>query len=138
MNKIELIIKLALAIGGFLVAAIPSLIGIIKTIKDKKLSLAENDLLGHLNIFIEEAEKAYNEVNKILKAKGESAGSAKKETVLTKLQAYALEKGYKFDAEFWSAKIDEVVALTRQVNAVVTNSTTIASTASQLFTKNIK
>ena len=149
MSKLELIIKLACAVGGFLVAAIPSLVGLIKAIKARKVAttiaereLAENDLLAQLNAFIADAEEAYNNVNLILKAQGKSAGSAKKESVITKLHAYALEKGYEFDADFWSEKIDEVVALTRKVNAAVTTATNVAkaatatiNTASQLFKK---
>ena len=53
----------------------------------------------------------------MLKQRNASAGAVKKDTVMTKLQAYAMEKGYEFDAEFWSNQIDEIVALTRTVNA---------------------
>lgn len=142
MDKIELVIKLALAVGGFLVAAIPSVIGIIKAIKDRKNAAnlaakeaANNDLLNQLNAFIQEAEEAYANVNAVLKARGESAGSAKKESVLSKLREYALDHGYDFDSVAWGEKIDEVVALTRKVNATVSNVATIASAATQLFKK---
>ena len=56
-------------------------------------------------------------VDNILKQSGSSAGAVKKDTVMTKLQAYALDKGYEFDVAYWRNKVDEIVTLTKQVNA---------------------
>lgn len=141
MSKLELIIKLACAVGGFLIAAIPSLIGLIKAIKARikatKLAekeAAENDLLSQLNSFIAEVEEVYDNVNQVLKARGQSAGPAKKESVLSKLRTYALDHGYDFDAEFWGEKIDEVVALTRKVNAATKTAVTAAKSAATAVT----
>lgn len=78
---------------------------------------AKNDMLSTVNTLVANAEQSYKEVDAVLKQRGASAGSVKKDSVMTKLQAYALDKGYEFDAEFWSAQIDEIVSLTKTVNA---------------------
>lgn len=67
--------------------------------------------------FISDAEITYKSVDDILKARGQSAGSLKKETVLAKLRTYAIEKGYTIDINVWSDKIDELVKFTKEVNA---------------------
>lgn len=67
--------------------------------------------------FIAQAEKMYSSVDAILKAKGESAGALKKETVLAKLRTYAIEKGFNLDVVEWTDKIDELVKFTKSVNA---------------------
>ena len=63
------------------------------------------------------AEQEFKDYNNFLKARGQSAGSVKKESVLTNLKAYAIEKGYTFIDEDWDKKIDELVTFTRNVNA---------------------
>ncbi len=68
-------------------------------------------------IFIAEAENLYKAYDEILKARGESAGAMKKETVLAKLRTFAIEKGFSLDVSEWSAKIDELVKFTKSVNA---------------------
>lgn len=67
--------------------------------------------------FIADAEITYKTVDEMLKARNESAGSLKKETVLAKLRTYAIEKGYTLDVAVWSDKIDELVKFTKIVNA---------------------
>ena len=67
--------------------------------------------------FISDAEILYKSVDEMLKVKGQSAGTLKKETVLAKLRTYAIEKGYTIDVSIWSKKIDELVKFTKEVNA---------------------
>lgn len=81
------------------------------------LLAAENDLLTVVNGFIAAAEETFAGFDKVMKTQNSSAGGVKKENVMTKLQAYALEKGYKIDLAYWSAKVDELVAFTKSVNA---------------------
>lgn len=78
----------------------------------------KNELLGAANDFVVAAEQTYKEVNDILKSNGGAGcGAVKKDSVMTKLQAACIEKGVEFDSEYWSAKVDELVTLTREVNA---------------------
>ena len=102
---------------------IPAAINLGKAIKariqaenDAAREKANADLLATAQTFIQVAETSFESFNKMLKSQNSSAGPMKKENVLTKLQAYALQKGYEFDTELWSAKIDEIVAFTREVN----------------------
>lgn len=126
------------AVGGFVVAAIPLVCSLIAVIK-KKIKLnkqldattdeaerakleAENaqatvDMTNVLGELIQNAEELYADVALQLKTSGKTAGAVKKDSVMSKLQAYALSKGYDFDEQYWSDKVDTTVALTKKVNA---------------------
>lgn len=78
---------------------------------------AKADLLSTAKDFIVAAEVAFDGFDKMMKAQNGSAGAMKKDTVFNKLQAYALQNGYDFDADEWSATIDELVKFTKAVNA---------------------
>lgn len=140
MENAYIWLKIAIAIITFLVATgIPTVIALVQKVKaykkaketaatatteaEKAAAEAEaekikNELLGHVNEFIANAETTYKDIDAILKQQGKSGcGAAKKEVVLTKIQAFCLEKGIEYDADFWSAKVDELVALTKNVNA---------------------
>ena len=120
-NEILYIIYLA---AGLVVGIIPAIIGFVKAHKEKKTAktiadteAAEKDMIAHAETLIVAAEDFYKSLDTILKSQNESAGPYKKESVLSKLQAYATEKGYKFDINYWSEKINQIVALTKSVNA---------------------
>lgn len=121
MQTIYLIISIASAILG---TVLPAIIGFLKAVKARKLAQTEAekqkanaDLLATAQGFIKSAEETFVEFDRLLKAQQSSAGPMKKESVMTKLQAYAIQNGYEFDTEFWSAKIDEIVEFTKAVNA---------------------
>lgn len=84
---------------------------------DADLAAAELALETAAKSFIADAEVMYKSFDDVLKAKGQSAGTIKKETVLSKLRTYAIEKGITLDVDAWSAKIDELVAFTKKVNS---------------------
>lgn len=134
---IQIILKIVYAVSAFLAAAIPLAIALWTTIK-KKIKLAKDlacttdeaekaklkaadseattDMLQVCNSLIANAETLYGDVANLLKREGKSAGIVKKDSVMSKLQAYALEHGYTFDADYWDKKVDEIVELTRKVN----------------------
>lgn len=134
---IQTILKVIYAVSAFFAAAIPLAITLWMTIK-KKIKLAKDlacttdeaekaklkaanseattDMLQVCNSLIADTEMLYADVANLLKREGKSAGIVKKDSVMSKLQAYALEHGYTFDAEYWNKKIDEIVELTRKVN----------------------
>ena len=137
MEKIELILKIVYVVAAFLATAIPLSIVLIKTIKSKikiskqlvdtadeaekaKLdaanSAATTEMLAVCDELIAKAEELYAGVSDVLKREGKSAGIVKKDSVMAKLQAYALEHGYNFDAAYWDKKVDDKVALTKKVN----------------------
>ncbi len=135
---IQQILSIVYAISAFLAAAIPLAIALWMTIK-KKIKLAKDlvcttdeakkaklkaadseattDMLQVCNSFVINAETLYADVANLLKREGKSAGIVKKDSVMSKLQAYALEHDYTFDAEYWDKKVDEIVELTQKVNA---------------------
>ena len=122
------IIKLIIMITSFVLTLAgtvsPLVIKLRKANKERKAAATEaerekaaNDMLATAQELVKSAEKAFAGFDAVMKQQSSSAGAMKKENVTTKLQAYALTHGYEYDAEYWSAKIDEIVAFTREVNA---------------------
>ncbi len=117
MDKTVQVLKIAVIILGFICTTlIPTIMGLVDAVKKRKAAETEaakqsatNDMLGYLNTLIESAEELYKDV--------QSAGKLRKEDVLSRLYSYALTKGYEYDEEYWSKKNDEIVALTKKVNA---------------------
>ena len=125
MDLLTILKIVSVVLGALCTTIIPTVIALARAIKAKKAAkteaeteAAKNDMLTHVNSLIDNAEEMYKQVDALMKANGiGSTGILKKENVLTKLQAYAIEKGYTFDLDFWSAKVDEIVKLTKKVNA---------------------
>ena len=120
MEAMHIIISVA---ATLVTTLIPSGIALWRSIKACKAAKgeaakekAEADLLATAKGFIAAAEVAFEGFDKTMKSQGSSAGAMKKDTVFNKLQAYALQNGYAFDVDAWSAKIDELVAYTKSVN----------------------
>lgn len=119
------IITIISAVASFLfVTLIPTIIALVKKWKDAKNAKTDaekqaiyNEMIDLAHSAIKEVEETYKNIDVILKSQtGKGSGAVKKEQVLTKLQAYCNQKNIEFDKEKWSAKIDEIVALTKQVN----------------------
>lgn len=85
---------------------------------DAAIAKAELDLTETMQAEVKAAETAYQAFDVVAKQQGNSCGAMKREHVLAKLQAYALSKGYAFDAEKWGAALDAFVAATKVVNAI--------------------
>lgn len=124
MDWVKLIIAVVSAVGTFLATGVPALVKLSNAVKERRAAVEEaekekatNDMLHAANNFIEAAEKTFAGFDTVMKAQNGSAGALKKDTVLTKLQAYAMSNGYTFDEEYWSQKIDNIVAMTKEVNA---------------------
>lgn len=138
MQNIATIIYIVIVVCSFLITAIPAVIAWIKAAKAKKQAKADAEnatteaeiakanaayaeaelqLEQAAKTFIAEAEITYKSLDDILKPRGQSAGAVKKETVLSKLRAFAIENGFTIDVDVWSAKIDEIVKFTKKVNS---------------------
>lgn len=85
---------------------------------DAAAAKAELDLTETMQAEVKAAETAYQTFDAVAKQNGTTCGAMKREHVLAKLQAYALSKGYTFDAEKWGAALDAFVATTKIVNAI--------------------
>lgn len=137
MNWLNILYMLISIVATLVTVGVPSFIAIRKALKDRKEARAaadaakteaekaaaekakaeaEADLLNNAKNFIAAAEVAFDGFDKMMKAQNSSAGAMKKDNVFTKLQAYALQNGYDFDATEWSEKIDKLVEFTKSVN----------------------
>jgi hypothetical protein len=137
IKMLEIIIKVIIGILSALATGIPALIALKKAWSARKKAEADAeaakseaekaeaerakeaanaDLLATAKGFIAAAEVAFDGFDKMMKAQNSSAGAMKKDNVFTKLQAYALQNGYEFDAAEWNEKIDELVKFTKSVN----------------------
>lgn len=124
METVKIIIQLLCVLIPFLGSAIPLAVKLTAENKARKAAetaaereKAENDMLATAQDLVESAEQAFAGFDAVMKKQGSSAGAMKKDNVFTKLQTYALQRGYDFDADYWLKKIDEIVAFTRKVNA---------------------
>ena len=128
--QINEIISLCATIAVFIGTVVSFVIALGKSIKKYKTAktIAEqeaaiNDMTSAAQGFIADAEKLYEDYTKQLIGTGApvttsiKSGALKKDSVMAKLSQYALEKGYVFDSEYWSGYIDELVELTKNVNA---------------------
>lgn len=106
MENLEIILSVAGTALGFLITTVTFFGKYLKNAKAK--NIAENIIkIGNAMIpYIEQAE-AFASYN----------GEEKKQFVMTKANQFAIENGIKFDAETVSAKIEELVKMTKQVNA---------------------
>ena len=119
------IIKAIILVVTFVVGTlVPTLIALKRAWNARKVAETEAakekanaDLLATAKNFIAAAEVAFEGFDRMMKAQNGSAGAMKKDNVFTKLQAYALQNGYEFNADEWSKKIDELVKFTKSVNA---------------------
>ena len=128
--QINEIISLCVTIVLFVGTVASFIVALVKNIKKYKAAKTEaekeaalNDMTSAAQGFIADAEKLYEDYTKQLVGTGVAvttsvkSGALKKDSVMAKLSQYALEKGYVFDSEYWSGVIDNLVELTKNVNA---------------------
>lgn len=123
---VEFVLKIALSVSAILAGTVvPTVISLYRSVKAKQsakteaeIEKANNDLREKALELILVAENTYADVNAILKSYGKSAGAMKKQSVMTSMQQYALDKGYTFDREYWSNKVEDIVSITKQVNYI--------------------
>lgn len=106
MENFELIITLTGTALSLFITCIVFVIRLIKTWRDKKSFLNDLVLQEAIAPLMELAEKYLN-----------YSGDEKKQFVLTKLNQFALENKIKFNAELISNKIEQLIELSKQVNA---------------------
>lgn len=139
MDKLQTILASATAVLGFvLTVLIPFAIKIGVALKKGKAKITQSDedrkraeiaeqhaskmleMTKVANEIIESLEKNFATQDALLKSFDPSSrtlGSVKKECALARLSEYATQIGVEFNREYWSNEIDEIVRLTRNVNA---------------------
>ncbi len=121
------IIKITGTLAGFLFTVlIPTIIVMINRINavrkantEAEKQTAINELKAEAQEFIIGAESLYADIDAIVKQQGKSLGAIKKDSVMTKIQDACILKHIEFDKEYWSKVVDDLVTVTRQVNAKV-------------------
>ena len=104
--NLEMLLSLMATGIGFMISLFTL---IIKLSKNKKVRKTAEEMLSfteQLSKFVEEAEKFSH-----------YTGVEKKNFVLTKLNRFSIDNHMKFDEEWVSSKVDEVISLTKKVNA---------------------
>ena len=105
MENIQELITLASAVLGIIVTATGLLIPLVKNAKARKSLAALNKLGEVLQKFVIEAETFTN-----------FTGAEKKEYVMTKANRYAIDNKISYDENAVSEKVEDLVALSKQVN----------------------
>lgn len=117
MENLKQIITIASACVGLLATITGFLIPLVKNVKAKNKLSALNKLTNVLQSLIVEAEKFTN-----------FSGEEKKAYVLTKANRYALNNKILFDEQDVSCKVEELVALSKNVNVRETQNTVLTNT----------
>lgn len=127
------IISIAVAATSFIGAVLSLIMGVLKLrdarkqLKEAKteeekaaaeaaIAQANADLSDKATQLVEEEEQLWKTYDAVLKNAGLKSGPLKKDSAMSKLQAYAIEKNYTFDPTVWSEKFDNIVKLTKKVN----------------------
>lgn len=105
MEKIEVILSIAGTILGLAVTALTFIVKFAKTAKAKRWAQQFVKISNAIVPYIEQAEKFSH-----------YSGAEKKEFVITKVNRFAIENGLEFNATEISAKIEEFVTLSKQIN----------------------
>lgn len=78
---------------------------------------ALNEIKSNAKHFVEDAEAAYKGIDAIVKSQGGSCGSAKKDTVMTKILRECIDRKITFDETYWDNEVEAIVKTTKCVNA---------------------
>lgn len=105
MENLELFISLATACIGLVVAIAAVIAKYARSAKARKAAEQTIEICNALLPYIEKAESFVN-----------YSGEEKKEYVMTKAGRYAIENGIPFDEAEVSERVEELIALTNNVN----------------------
>lgn len=106
MEKLSLMLSVAGTVLGLLIT---TLTATCKWVKNSKAKTVAENIIKISNFILPYIEKAETFIS--------FTGEEKKAYVMTKANQYAIDNGIKFDEEQISSKIDELVALSKLVNA---------------------
>ncbi len=111
-DTVEQIVSIV-ACGAAALSAIAGFIAsLAKSFKNKKLARiaeATNEIADLAMEKVVETEKLFSKSAQILKATGVDTGEIKKEQVMSYIELKCVEKGIDFDAEKWSARVENLI-----------------------------
>lgn len=105
MENADVVLSLAGTALSLLITSIVFIARLVKAVKDKKK--IQNCT------FLEEAVAPLMEIAENF---SHYSGEEKKQFVLTKVNQFAIENGFKFDAEATAAKIEKFIELSKKIN----------------------
>ena len=105
MEYFELILSLVGTCLGLLITSSAFIIKFAKNVKAKESAEQTLEICNAILPYVEQAEKLIN-----------FNGEEKKEFVMVKVNQYALKHGIKFDEKEVSDKVEELIALSKNVN----------------------
>ena len=106
MENLELILSLAGTCVGLIIAIATVIVKYVGSTKARKTAERTIEICNAILPYIEQAETYVH-----------YSGEEKKEYVMTKANQYAIENGIVFNKQAVSAKVEELVELTKEVNA---------------------
>jgi len=106
MKELEIILSLSGTAAGLLVTTVTFILKFIRSTKAKRLADQLTAIGEAVVPYIEQAEGFLH-----------YSGAEKKEFVLTKANQFAIGKGYDFNVPLVAERIEELVRLTKKVNA---------------------
>lgn len=106
MENLELILSLAGAGAGLIIAIATVIVKYAGSAKARKVAEQTIEICNAILPYIVQAESYVH-----------YSGEEKKEYVMTKVNQYAIENRIAFDKQAVSAKVEELVELTKEVNA---------------------
>ena len=106
MKNLEIILSISGTALGFLITAVTFILKFIKSTRARHLAEQLAAIGKAVLPYIEQAEGFTH-----------YSGAEKKEFVMTKANQFAIERGIAFNAKLVGEKIEELVKLTKKVNA---------------------
>lgn len=130
LENLEIIISLASALLGLLVATVTFLVKFIKAAKTKNYAEAQKLLKDGASTTVAFVEQLKTKTGGVLD------GTIKKSVAMSEMKAFCAEHNIKFDEQAVSDLIEEIVSLTKSVNvAPATSSGTQPTVISGTATK---
>lgn len=121
----DILTLVSVLLGFVTTTLIPTIIVMINRIKAVRKANTEaekqkaiGEIIELAQGFIVEAEKTWAATDSVLKQSGkEGCGANKKSEVMTQIHQACFDKKLDFDQDFWSNKVEEIVKVTKSVNA---------------------
>lgn len=115
---IKTIILLSIIAAIFVVMVVSSLVTILRLLKKASSAAtvadeeeAKSAILSEAMKLVGNTEKLYSSVNTLLKGQCQTAGSLKKDSVMSKLKSFAIDNGYAYDEEYADSVVESIVEL---------------------------
>lgn len=124
MENLELILSLAGICVGLIVTVATLIFKYAKSAKARKAAEQTIEICNAILPYIEQAESYVH-----------YSGEEKKEYVMTKANRYAIENDIAFDEDALSEKVEELITLSKEVNAAKSETSVSETTADRMEQK---